>query len=104
MHTLLTAPLQLSVNGKTMMFLPVPMTNGFPSRSLSASGGLWIRFLKSNGRRIELDEKDTSRVRAYMRQHGTEALTEDGNTAFTVAGYVLQECDPSVCGSPFEPA
>ncbi len=39
-----------------------------------------------------------------MRQHGTEALTEDGNTAFTVAGYVLQECDPSVGGSPFEPA
>jgi hypothetical protein len=32
-----------------------------------------------------------------MREHGTEALSEDGIDAFTVAGNNLVECDPSVC-------
>lgn len=99
MKLILTAPLRIkTLAGKQLELMPVPMRNGFPSGTVAPWENLWCKFLKAGGQRMPCDGADINRVQAYMRQHGTEALSEDGEVAFTVAGNALVECCPEVCG------
>ena len=99
MKLILTAPLRIkTLAGKTFELLPVPMANGFPSGTVPPWPSLWSDFMKPGGRRMACDGADINRVQAYMGQHGTEALSEDGVTAYTVHGNALVECLPEVCG------
>lgn len=98
MQLKLTVPLTIKTSaGKTLELLPVPMDNGFPSGTIAPWHNLWCKFLKAGGQRIPCDGRQINRIQVYMREHGTEALSEDGEVAFTVAGNELVECDPSVC-------
>lgn len=98
MQLKLTVPLTIKTSsGKTMELLPVPMDNGFPSGTIAPWHNLWCKFLKAGGQRITCDGQQINRIQHFMREHGTEALSEDGEVAFTVAGTELVECDPSVC-------
>lgn len=99
MKLIMTAPLRIkTLAGQTLELLPVPMRHGFPSGTVAPWKSLWCQFLKTNGQRLPCDGADINRVQAYMGQHGTEALSEDGEVAFTVAGNALVECCPEVCG------
>lgn len=99
MKLILTAPLRIkTLAGQTLELLPVPMANGFPSGTVAPWSNLWCEFLKPGGRRLQCDGADINRVQDYMRKHGTEALSEDGESAYTVAGNALVECRPEVCG------
>lgn len=98
MQLKLTVPLTIKTSaGKTLELLPVPMDNGFPSGTIAPWHNLWCKFLKPGRQRIPCDGHEINRIQHYMREHGTEALSEDGEVAFTVAGNELVECDPSVC-------
>lgn len=79
--------------------LPVPMLNPRPSSDPKQFAG----FYKPKGKLISLHEDDALRVRKYMERFNTEALTSDGQMAFTLHGNQLLECDPMVCGQPLEP-
>lgn len=79
--------------------LPVPMLNPRPSSDPKQFAG----FYKARGKLISLHEDDVLRVRKYMERFNTEALTSDGQMAFTLHGNQLMECDPLVCGQPTEP-
>lgn len=79
--------------------LPVPMLHPRPSSDPKQFAG----FYKARGKLISLHEDDVLRVRKYMERHNTEALTSDGQMAFTLHGTQLMECDPLVCGQPTEP-
>lgn len=95
----LTAPLFVRTKrSRKLELLPVPMKNGFPSGTTSPYKSQWAEFLKPAGQRLPLQVEDVNRIQSYMRRHGTEALSEDGTTAFTIAGCELVECDPAVCG------
>lgn len=73
--------------------LPVPM------RALpSGDTALQKVFLKRDGEGLSLHEDDAHRVRKYMARHRTEALTSDGQVAFTLQGNQLLPCDPTVAG------
>lgn len=78
--------------------LPVPMLHRPSSDSKQFAG-----FYKARGKLIALHEDDALRVRKYMERFQTEALTSDGQMAFTLHGNQLMECDPMVCGQPTEP-
>jgi len=95
MQLLITIPLKIKnrVSGTRYDLLPVHMNNAIPS----SNSELWLRFLVKGGKSIPLSRDDADRVQQYMRQHGFEALSEDGQTAFTLAGERLVECDTSVC-------
>lgn len=79
--------------------LPVPMLHARPSSDSKQFAG----FYKARGKLISLHEDDVLRVRKYMERFATEALTSDGQMAFTLHGNQLMECDPMVCGQPTEP-
>jgi hypothetical protein len=79
--------------------LPVPMLNPRPSTDTKKFAG----FYKPLGKLISLHEDDVLRVRKYMERFATEALTNDGQMAFTLHGNQLMQCDPTVCGQPQEP-
>ncbi len=103
MKLILTSPLRIkTLAGQTLELLPVPMANGFPSGTVAPWSNLWCEFLKLGGRRLQCDGADINRVQDYMRTHGTEALSEDGESAYTVAGNALVECCPAVCGKVSE--
>lgn len=98
MKLIITAPLRIkTLSGKTLDLLPVPMAYGFPSGTCAPGKNLWSKFLKPQGLRLACDGADISRAQSYMQQHGTEALSEDGEVAFTVAGNALVECLPEIC-------
>ncbi len=91
----ITPALQVTSDcGKQLQLMPAPMKNGFPSREPR----LWLQFLRADGQRLAISTTDCKRVQAYMREHGTEALSDDGVTAFTIASNSLIECRPAVCG------
>lgn len=97
MQLLITTPLTVQTcTGQALELLPVPMHIGTPSRHSS----LFARFLKRQGRRLALTASEAAKVQAYMRQHGTEALSEDGDVAWTLCGDGLAECLPEVCARP----
>ncbi len=52
------------------------------------------------GKKLSLHEDDAHRVRKYMARHHTEALTSDGQIAFTLHGNQLMQCDPAAAGQP----
>lgn len=79
--------------------LPVPMLQPRPSSDPKQYAG----FYKARGKLISLHEDDVLRVRKYMQRFETEALTSDGQMAFTLHGNQLMECDPLACGQPTEP-
>lgn len=95
MQLLLCSPLTVRhlVSGKAYELLPVPMAAPIPSRQPE----LWLRFLRPQGRFVPITSDDAERVQSFMRRHGTEALSDDGEIAWTLAGSRLVECDPSVC-------
>lgn len=98
MQLLLTAPLRIKTTaGQVLELLPIPMANGFPSETIAPWSALWCQFLKPNGRRMPCEAQAITAAQRYMRQHGTEALSEDGLVAFTVDGDALVECLPQVC-------
>lgn len=76
--------------GFEMSLHPVQLNGVMPSTTPES----WLKFLKSGGRRIPVSPRQIHAVQAFMRQHGTEALTPDGVTAFTVATNSLLECNP----------
>lgn len=78
--------------------LPVPMLNPRPSGDPQT----FSAFCKPLGKLIPLHEDDALRVRKYMDRFATEALTANGQAAFTLHGNHLLECDPGVCGQPTE--
>lgn len=82
--------------------MPVVMKITNPSETPS----LWLKFLKTQGRRIPISPAAIAQCQRYMRQHGTEALSEDGIVAYTIASNALVECLPEVCNpcQPFEAA
>lgn len=76
---------------KTYCFRPVPM-----SRLAKGTRDLWVLFTKGY-RGIEgyitLEEKN--RLEDFMRQHKTDAVTEDGMRFFTTTGAnCLHGCNP----------
>ena len=88
MHLHLTIPLGITASNHSRLdFLPVVMTS-----TPSKSSATWLDFLKPAGLRIPLNPTELDRCQQYMRKHGTEALSEDGIQAFTVAGDELIEC------------
>lgn len=94
MHLQLTPPLTIRTkSNQSMDLLPVPMKQGFPSKI----PGLWLAFL-SPEKRVELDPDTLQKVQSYMARHGTEAVSADGLTAWTIAGDGLATCNPEVCG------
>ncbi|MCV0438938.1 MAG: hypothetical protein K5880_09920 [Hydrogenophaga sp.] len=95
MHLTLTAPLTIRnlVSRKIYDVLPVPMANSTPSQQPV----LWRRFMKLGGRVLPISKDDCERVREYMRNHGTEAISADGKVAFTLNGDFLAECVPDAC-------
>ena len=98
MYLTLTIPLTIRhlVSCKTYQMLPVPMAQSTPSTDPT----LWRKFLKVGGRVLPISKEDTARVRQYMQQHQTEALSVDGEVAYTLNGEFLAECMPQACGVP----
>lgn len=92
MRILLSVPLLLetALHGE-MELMPVQMTS-----HPNTDEAKWLEFLKPQGRRIPLAPKQIERCQAYMRDNKTEALSEDGITAFTINGNALAECLPDV--------
>jgi hypothetical protein len=91
----LTAPLEIAaISGAKLELLPVPMTVGFPSSKGAPWQSYWTMFLKPNGKRIPVDPDAVRNAQEYMRLHQTEALSEDGEIAFTIVGNELIECRP----------
>lgn len=84
----LTAPVMYAL-------LPVPMKT-LPTQDPD----LFSVFLKPSGKTLSLHEDDAHRVRKYMARHHTEALTSDGQVAFTLHGNQLMQCDPEAAGQP----
>lgn len=76
--------------------LPVPMLHSRPSSDPKR----FAEFYKPRGQLIPIHEDDALRVRKYMQRYETECLTSDGQTAFTLHGNQLMECDPLACGQP----
>lgn len=100
MNLVLTTPLRISTAlGTVLELLPVAMAIGLPSQ-YRQDPSLFVRFLKRNGQRVPIAPRELDRVQAYMARHATEALSEDGERAFTVHGNALVECVPKVCGDP----
>jgi hypothetical protein len=94
MQLLITPPLNVqTAMAGILEMMPVRVDISKPSKVPE----LWLRFLKTGGRRIPLSPVEASRCQQYMQQHNTEAISEDGITAFTVAGNSLIECLPEVC-------
>ncbi|WP_300649336.1 hypothetical protein [Hydrogenophaga sp.] len=93
MHLLLTLPITLRslVKPKKLDFNPVVMSGPLPSKSPD----LWRRFLKPGGKTVAISASDSAKVRAYMQEHSTEAISEDGLVAFTLQddGFLV-ECLP----------
>lgn len=97
MQILLTVPLKVQTAArKTIELLPVIMGNARPSED----PGLFVRFLKKDGVRIPISPNEVLSVQRYMISNRTEALSEDGVRAFTIAGNALVECLPDVCMNP----
>lgn len=95
MKLIITPPLAVQTStGKTLELMPVAMKIGAPSSDTQ----LWTRFAPPGSHRFWIDAATAAKVQAYMSQHGTEALSEDAKTAYTLFGNALVECDPSVCG------
>lgn len=84
----LTAPVMYTL-------LPVPM-RALPTQDPD----LFSAFLQPLGKKLSLHEDDAHRVRKYMARHHTEALTSDGQIAFTLHGNQLMQCDPAAAGQP----
>lgn len=73
--------------------LPVVMETGRPSDTPA----LWLKFLVPSGFRIPVGPREIDKCQRYMSTHGSEALSPDGEIAFTVAGNALIQCSPEVC-------
>lgn len=94
MQLLLTVPLAVETElHSAIELLPVQMDIKRPSNIPE----LWLRFLKTEGKRIPVSPKQADRIQRYMLEHRTEALSEDGLQAFTISGDALVECVPEVC-------
>lgn len=101
MQTIATSPLavETAFHGPIEL-LPVYMDIQRPSEIPAK----FLQFLKPGGRRIPVSPRQADRIQRYMGSNSTEALTEDGLTAFTIAGDALVECLPEVCMSTDTPA
>lgn len=87
----LTPPLVVKTAlGTRLELMPVHMQDPKPS----SVPDRWLRFLKTEGKRIPISPTEAERCQRYMRQHETEALSEDAETAYTIAGNALVECLP----------
>lgn len=90
MQIILTFPLfvQTALHGK-LELMPVLMKSR-PSTNQTK----WIEFLKPEGQRIPLAPQQVERCQNHMRIYNTDAMSEDGSTAFTIEGNALVECLP----------
>lgn len=96
MQIKLTPPLTMKTVNKTKLeLLPVYMPNGRPS---SSGPNGWNAFINHSGMKLHIESADAQRVQDYMRAHDTEALSEDGEMAFTLFGNQLIECSPDAFG------
>lgn len=90
MQILLCLPLVIKTKaGKTLELNPVVM-----SAKPSDDSATFLKFLKTEGDQIVISEKEAERCQRYMRDNKTEALSEDGVTAYTICGDMLVECLP----------
>lgn len=98
MHLQLTVPLIVRpFSGGELELLPVVMAK-LPTWKPQVFTG----FLKPQGQRIALTPRDTDSVQAYMRLYSTDAVSEDGLTAFTVTQDGLTECLPDIVEELFD--
>lgn len=72
-------------------FFPVKMQGPMPSMSGDEA---WQAFVVPNGKSMLVSTEDAERCRFYMGRHHTDAISEDGITAFTLRGNRLVECNP----------
>lgn len=85
-------------NAKTKEFSPVVMGGVRPS----GNADLWAKFVSASSmpKAIDLTQDQFNAVRFYMEQNGTQAISEDGIKAFTVAHGRLVQCDPDSVYDP----
>ena len=97
MQLILSTPLRIetAMDGELEV---VPVHMNVPS--LHANTAAWHSFLKKDGRRIPVSRDVSYRISAYMSKHDTSAVSEDGVTAYTVAGNFLLECLPHAVTQP----
>lgn len=94
LHIVAPLTIETAMNGM-IEFMPVVMEGELPS-STPAS---WSRFLKPEGKRIPLSPAAASKCQRYLSAYNSEALSEDGSVAFTIAGNALVECLPQNCAN-----
>lgn len=92
LHVVVPLSIETASNG-ILELMPVVMKGGLPSKKPAN----WQKFLKTEGKRIPISPITTSKCQRYMQQHNTEALSEDGMVAYTIAGNALVECLPEDC-------
>ena len=88
----LVSPIEITTNsGLKLELMPVVMDEAFPSKDTA----MWMKFIRP-GIKHAISGKAVSDLQAYMLKHETEALSEDGELAFTIAGCCLVPCDPEL--------
>lgn len=78
--------------GKQLRLEPFPMDH-MPSQCESD----FVRFLSEDYVAIRLFSNEITKVQHFMRQHQTEALSDNSNPAmcfYTIAGNGLRSCNP----------
>ena len=100
----LTVPLCVrTISGHTLELLPVVMA-ACPSAERETNPALWTQFLDAEGESYPLVEGEAGKVANYMRSGGTDAISEDGITAFTLVGGHLVPCNCELEGSALSPS
>lgn len=90
MQLLITVPLFIETAMQSKLELMPVVMKTMPS----SQPALYTRFIKAGGQRIPLSPNEINRCQRYMKGNDTEALSEDGSTAFTISGTALVECSP----------
>lgn len=82
----------LVISSAAMEMFPVRMQGPMPSLS---GDEVWKAFVVPGGKSVSISMEDAERCRFYMGRHHTEAVSEDGVTAYTLQGRRLLECNPA---------
>ncbi len=82
----------LVLSSAAMEMMPLRMQGPMPSLS---GDDAWKAFVVPGGKSISISMEDAERTRFYMGRHHTEAVSEDGVTAYTLQGRRLLECNPA---------
>lgn len=75
-----------------------------PSAERETNPALWTQFLDAEGDSYPLVEGEAGKVANYMRSGGTDAISEDGITAFTLVDGQLVPCNCELEESALSPS